>query len=191
MKRIRLNDLDLLSIGHEIQLFGAIYSGGGVVYMVPLPDENPDDLDSAETKVLCMDAADMERFLRQTDLLDVQGPGKAILRKSQRQIDAALSWRVFERDGYKCRYCGRKGPLTVDHVDRWEDNGATVEPNLISACRRCNKQRGRMAYADWIQSSEYAFFSQTLTQEQKDRNQAVVATIPSLVKLRVTKQRSR
>ncbi len=35
---------ELLSVGHEIQLYGAIYSGRGQVYLVPLPDEDPNDL---------------------------------------------------------------------------------------------------------------------------------------------------
>lgn len=54
------------------------------------------------------------------------------------------------------RYCGKEGPLTVDHVILWENGGATVEDNLISACSKCNKTRGRMEYKDWINSDEYS-----------------------------------
>lgn len=189
MRFNRLSDLDLLSIGHEIQLAGAIYAGKGKLYLVPLPDEN--SLEWPPPEMLVMDDAEMEKFLRQTDLLDIHGPGKAILRKSQRQIDSMLSWRVFKRDGYRCRYCGQERPLTVDHVDLWEDGGVTVEANLISACRRCNKERGSMPYPDWLNSPYYCKASAGLSREVQQLNFSVCGTLLALQSLRVAKQRSR
>ena len=68
-----------------------------------------------------------QELIRQTDLLEVQVVDpedkhkKAIVRKTQRQIDQHTSWKVYKRDGYKCRYCANDDtPLTVDHLVTWE-----------------------------------------------------------------------
>lgn len=184
MNVVSLNDIDLLAIGNTVQIGGGIWAGNGKIYLVPLPDESL----QGDYEILRMSTEEMERFLNQTDVLDIRGPGKAILRKSQRQIDQFMSWEVFERDGYRCRYCGRKAPLTVDHVILWENGGATVPDNLISACRRCNKTRGSMEYADWLGSQQYELLSEGLSKEAKEANSAV---LNSLVKLRTIKQKGR
>ncbi len=190
MKTITLSDLNILDIGHSIQLYGAIYSGNGKVYLIPLPDEDPSDLETLEVSVLRMDADDMERFLNQTDVLDVQGL-KAILRKSQRQIDQAISWKVFASDHYTCRYCGKTGlPLTVDHIDLWENGGATIVDNLLTACRRCNKLRSNTPYAEWIVSKEYQRVSSDLMIHIKRWNLELIEKLPGL-ELKRIKARSR
>ena len=58
---------------------------------------------------------------------------KAVIRKCQRNIEQGVSWNVFRRDGYACRYCGNKEvPLTVDHLVLWEESGPSTEANLVS-----------------------------------------------------------
>jgi hypothetical protein len=56
-------------------------------------------------------------------------------------VSKRLRFEVFRRDGYACRYCGRKAPhveLTVDHVVP-EALGGTDDPtNLVTACADCN-----------------------------------------------------
>lgn len=190
MTTTSLDQIDLLDVGNTIQLYGAIYAGLGKLYLIPLPDENPNDPLTHPIVVVPMSLAEMERFLEQTDVLDVK-VGKAILRKSQRQIDQGLSWRVFQRDAYSCRYCGKTGlPLTVDHVDLWEEGGATIEGNLVSACRRCNKTRGNQSYADWLFSSYYLDASEALTPAEREKNVMLIADLPRLRTLRI-KRRSR
>ena len=183
-----LLSLDILDVGNSIQISGAIWSGNGKTYLVPLPDE--DLTESRDWHVLKMDAAEWERFLNQSDVLDVRGPGKAILRKSQRQVDQVIAWQVFERDEYRCRYCGNKRPLTVDHVILWEQGGATVEPNLVSACRKCNKLRGNMEYDVWLKSPEYARVSVGLSLPEKAANIWVVDKLEELRQIKA-KPRSR
>ena len=184
MKTETLADLDILDVGHTIQIGGAIWTGNGKVYIIPLPDE---DL-QGEHVVLKMGTAEFERFLNQSDVLDVRGTGKAILRKSQRQIDQWISWEVYERDGYRCRYCGRRAPLTVDHVILWEHGGATVPANLVAADRRCNKLRGSMEYSEWIESKEYRMVSAGLTEGGHELNRAILSR---LEELRAIKQKGR
>ena len=184
---ISVDEIDIFDIGNSVQLCGALWSGNGKVYIIPLPGEDV----NGEWVELQMDGAQWERFLNQSDVLDVRGPGKAILRKSQRQIDQHISWRVFRRDGYCCRYCGRDDvPLTVDHVILWEQGGATVEDNLVSACRRCNKVRGNTEYASWIQSPAYFGVSINLSHEQVKENSDLAMRLDELKKI-TAKPRSR
>lgn len=50
-------------------------------------------------------------------------------------------FEVLKRDGYKCRYCGRKAPdvvLHVDHVLAVSNGGTDCPSNLVAACLECN-----------------------------------------------------
>ena len=47
-----------------------------------------------------------------------------------------LRRRILDRDGWRCRECGRAGRLEVDHVKRVQDGGAWWdEANLWALCR--------------------------------------------------------
>jgi HNH endonuclease len=64
----------------------------------------------------------------------------------------ADSWRhrarrraVFQRDGFRCVYCGRvfdSPELTVDHVESRVKRGDHSPGNLVTACKACNTQKG-------------------------------------------------
>ena len=53
-----------------------------------------------------------------------------------------LRFQVFERDGFRCRYCGRHVDegivLNVDHVLPVSKGGEWNLENLVTACRECN-----------------------------------------------------
>jgi 5-methylcytosine-specific restriction endonuclease McrA len=52
---------------------------------------------------------------------------------------------VFMRDGFRCMYCGqqhRSDDLTFDHVVPRSQGGRTEWENILSACERCNTQKG-------------------------------------------------
>lgn len=49
-----------------------------------------------------------------------------------------LRWRIWERDDYTCRYCGRRNFLSIDHVIPESRGGSMEEKNLVTACRACN-----------------------------------------------------
>ena len=55
--------------------------------------------------------------------------------------------RVFERDGYRCRLCGRPGRLECDHVrpmDRLPDDADPYDlDNLQALCRGCHIRKTR------------------------------------------------
>ncbi len=52
---------------------------------------------------------------------------------------------VLTRDGFRCQYCGTKLPardLTFDHVVPRSQGGKTSWTNIVTACRRCNADKG-------------------------------------------------
>jgi len=200
MKMATLSDLNILSIGNTIQMAGAVYVGDGKVYLAMFPDEAGDVSRGAlfqsqgqgpdlPIEALTMTQDDWVKFIRQTDLLETealarQADGtiqKAILRKSQRQIEQGVSWRVFKRDGYKCRYCGNDDtPLTVDHLVCWEAGGPSIVENLVAACRKCNKTRGDLTYEAWLQHQYYRKVSQNLDDAGRKANVALVETLANI-----------
>jgi hypothetical protein len=184
---MKFAELNLLAIGNTIQMVGAIYRGDGKTLLCFFPEDQimdefpPEDLD--------MSQEEWQKFLRQTDLLETEvltkaSDGtfaKAILRKSQRQIEARASWAVFKRDGYACRYCGNDStPLTVDHLLLWEDGGPSIEANLVACCKKCNKIRGNLKFSDWLQHQYYKDISKKLSPETRAANEALLATLSKI-----------
>jgi len=185
MKKITLADLNLLDIGNKIQIAGLIMSDERTDYYCYLPAQKIAD----KLALLEMDLGDWESFIRQTDLLETEilakdktGKfAKVILRKSNRQIDAGVSWKVFHRDNYTCRYCGVTAvPMTVDHIITWEDSGPTIELNLVTSCRKCNKVRSNMGYREWLDSNEYTTRSVTLSESVKQENIDLLKKLDSI-----------
>jgi len=63
--------------------------------------------------------------------------------RARHAIPAQLRFTVLQRDGLRCRYCGRTAGepgvgLHVDHVVPLVAGGATSEDNLMTACSECN-----------------------------------------------------
>ena len=59
-------------------------------------------------------------------------------------IPKGLRRRVFERDGYTCRYCGASGEgvsFHADHVYPESKGGETTLNNLATACAGCNHKK--------------------------------------------------
>lgn len=54
---------------------------------------------------------------------------------------------LFNRDGWKCQYCGVKlawANIEVEHVMPSSRGGQTTWLNCVSACKSCNKRKGPM-----------------------------------------------
>jgi len=175
-------DFDILRIGNSLEIKGVIYGNAVEDIIIMLPGQKtPEMMRSIEPTLEQWNA-----IIRQSDLLEVEvisgDPNKkVILRKSTRQIDLNVSWSVFRRDGYKCRYCGNNHvPLTIDHIVLWENGGPTIEENLITSCKKCNNTRGSMPYNDWLNSPEYLKVSEQLTEDEKLKNEVYANRIPEI-----------
>jgi hypothetical protein len=70
-------------------------------------------------------------------------PARYGVARARHAIPAQLRFTVLQRDGFRCRYCGRTAAepgvgLHVDHVVPLVAGGATCEDNLMTACSECN-----------------------------------------------------
>lgn len=207
---MKFSDLNLLAIGNTIQLAGVIWSGEDGVYLCMLPGDHGQlasyegaplengyfqDVDGGEQarlEVLNLTHKEWGQFIRQSDTMETEvlaqasdgTLAKVILRKSQRQIEAAVQWRVWRRDGCACRYCGRNDtPLTVDHLVCWEEGGPSIEANLVAADKSCNKRRGNLPYAQWLEHPYYKKVSAALTEEQRAANRKLIETLDAIPRM--------
>jgi len=187
-EQVKLKDINIYDIGNTIQLSGAIWSGNGYDYICYFPDEFDETLGN-ELIPLLMSLDDWKKFIQQTDIMETEILAqdtdaklhKAILRKTQRQIEQRLQWRVFKRDGYTCRYCGADDvPLTVDHIILWEEGGPTTDDNLVTACKKCNKTRGNMRYEDWLIGDYYTQKKENITDNVRTQNLEIVLRLKDI-----------
>jgi hypothetical protein len=208
MSTKKLSDFNLLSVGHTIQMVGAVYAGDGQLLLCLFPEDRgvigsdrpipvtfaPHGSDEEhEVHTLDMDSGDWERFIRQTDMMEAEVLTKAsdgtiakvIKRKCERQIEATISWKCFKRDGYKCRYCANDNvPLTIDHLVTWEEGGPSIEANLLSACKKCNKVRGNLPYAEWLKHPRYLATAKNLDEATLIANEELVATLDRIPRMK-------
>lgn len=64
---------------------------------------------------------------------------------NRKPISKRQRWQILERDGFACRYCGRKAPdvtLEIDHMKPVVGGGCNCQSNLITACFDCNRGKG-------------------------------------------------
>ena len=50
--------------------------------------------------------------------------------------------KVFRRDHSRCRYCGSRDDLTIDHVVPIALGGSNRLRNLVACCSACNTRKG-------------------------------------------------
>lgn len=63
----------------------------------------------------------------------------------RKQISKGTRFKVFNRDGFTCCYCGQQPPavvLEVDHIVPVAAGGANAIENLTTACMDCNRGKG-------------------------------------------------
>lgn len=62
--------------------------------------------------------------------------------RKRKNIPSGIRWNVFQRDNFRCVYCGatRSGgaELVIDHGDPFSRGGADDESNYVTACKPCN-----------------------------------------------------
>jgi 5-methylcytosine-specific restriction endonuclease McrA len=67
--------------------------------------------------------------------------------------------RVFERDDFRCVYCGNQfaaEELSLDHVEPRVRGGDQSTGNLVTACRGCNNRKGHTRVSDFLREDEVA-----------------------------------
>lgn len=73
---------------------------------------------------------------------------KAGLAKSRSQRPRGGQWiseagrtALYERDAYRCRYCGAHKELCLDHVVPHSRGGSDESSNLVTCCGPCNRYK--------------------------------------------------
>lgn len=196
MRTLHFDEFPLKEVGHTVLIAGVVFDGPQHQYLVPFPECG--GWDRADLAEVDLSVAEWNQLLRQSDTVETEvlqqaADGtitKAMVRKCERVIAGQVSWNVFRRDEFKCRYCGAADrPLTVDHLVLWEEGGPSIEANLVAACKKCNKARGRMQYPDWLRSDYYRRVSQGLEGWVTGANLTAAATLDKISRL--VKVRSR
>lgn len=58
---------------------------------------------------------------------------------------------LFNRDGWKCQYCGKEidiSSATIDHVHPKSLGGKTVWNNCVACCKICNRKKANQVLED-------------------------------------------
>ena len=79
------------------------------------------------------------------------------------RLSRADAMKIFQRDHFKCQYCGLDGlerfenwlVLTVDHLHPAARGGSRRMDNLVTACQPCNRLKGKHMFASRQQAREY------------------------------------
>ena len=78
----------------------------------------------------------------------VRVPSVPLLRRYDRMLLREMKFNrqnLFERDGYRCQYCGNSfvaKELNMDHVVPRDRGGKTSWENVVTSCIRCNSRKG-------------------------------------------------
>lgn len=68
---------------------------------------------------------------------------RSICRVERGKVTNKMRFAIYERDGYRCRICGRKtNDLEIDHIIPIAKGGKSTYDNLQTLCHRCNKRKG-------------------------------------------------
>lgn len=88
------------------------------------------------------------------DLLSAERDGFTAVQRATGQVPKKLQRpaipvdvkrKVFQRDGYRCRYCGTyEASFEVDHMLPWSRGGTHALENLTIACAPCNRSKGAL-----------------------------------------------
>lgn len=74
-----------------------------------------------------------------------KGIWDALCRVERGRVSNKMRFAIYERDGYKCCYCGRSpkyNDLEIDHIKPIAKGGKSTYDNLQTLCRTCNKNKG-------------------------------------------------
>lgn len=77
------------------------------------------------------------------DFYNDQDIWDAICRVERGRVSNKLRFAIYERDGHRCRKCGRRtDDLEIDHIVPIAKGGKSTPDNLQTLCHRCNKAKG-------------------------------------------------
>lgn len=95
----------------------------------------------------------------------------------RKALSKRLRFRIFARDGFKCRYCGvssAQAVLVIDHVIPVAEGGIDDEANLITACEPCNQGKAAKRIEQFMPTEDDRL---RLAQERNEQRRAAAAAV--------------
>jgi 5-methylcytosine-specific restriction endonuclease McrA len=98
------------------------------------------------------------------------------------QLKREEALKVFERDHFKCQYCGLDMLsnfenwmlLTVDHIHAYARGGAPALDNQVTACQPCNTIKGTREFRSLEEARKFVHVKraewETVFQDQAKRH---------------------
>lgn len=171
-----IKGIPIREFGNSFNMVGTVYAKGEEIIIFYYPGEQIQIDQQTALKAFKLSEEEWQALFKQTDLKEVEmfqsDKGKivkVIARKSERQINQNVQWKVFRRDNFACRYCGANDvPMTVDHLVLWENGGPTIPENLFTSCKKCNNVRGNTEYIEWLKEPYLKKVVKNLSQEQRE-----------------------
>lgn len=157
-------------VGSLLKIEGVVVGGEGAQAVFLLPTSSGLRVNGS---VRILSNEEWTDWLQRSDNPEVLVNGsleKAFHRKLRYDISGAVQQKVWKADGFKCMFCGAifgDAQMTIDHFFPLEMGGKNHTSNYISACRRCNKNKGGMDPKDFCKNTrhDYDFYVEYL----KDR----------------------
>lgn len=84
---------------------------------------------------------------------------QAICRVERAKVSNKMRFAVYQRDNNRCRKCGSKHNLEVDHIYPISKGGKTTFDNLQTLCHRCNAQKSNFIEAGAVNPRTSADYS--------------------------------
>lgn len=128
-------------ISSLLKVDGLIVGGGGVTAGLMLPSATgiPD-------KFFTLSDEEWVDFIQRSDQPEIlMGNPKVFQRKARFEVSGIVQQKVWVADKLSCMYCFKtmgKVQLTIDHFIPLELGGVNDTSNYLTACRRCNKDKG-------------------------------------------------
>lgn len=153
-------------ISSLLKIDGLVVGGGGTQAVLLLPSAT-DTIDE-NTPVHQLSTEEWSDFIKRADQPEIlMGEPKVFVRKARWEISGAVQQKIWKADGVQCMYCGKlmgDVQLTIDHFIPLELGGANNQTNYLSACRRCNKDKGSSHPKDYLQKHKYEILRDYLVQ---------------------------
>lgn len=67
---------------------------------------------------------------------------QSICRVERGKVSNKIRFEIFERDGYRCKKCGSRDNLEIDHIIPISKGGKSTYDNLQTLCHNCNYNKG-------------------------------------------------
>lgn len=142
-------------IGNLLKIGGLIFQGMGSSVVLFTPSAETPTESQFIAQWFFPTPEEWSEIIRRSDdpeLFVGDGVQKVLHRKVRWEVSGAVQQKVWARDKFRCVYCGRQMgevQLTVDHWLPLELGGVNDTTNYLSACRKCNKDKGCLHPVQW------------------------------------------